>query len=60
MLGVIVTFTDGTTMEITGTEELFYYDETSQCFIVKDFSGLGYFPRENVRLIVKKEPSNAT
>lgn len=55
MFGVIVTFTDGASMEITGTET-FYYDETSQCFIVKDSSGLGYFPRENVRVIVKKEP----
>ena len=58
MFGVIVTFTDGASMEITGTE-MFYYDETSQCFIVKDSSGLGYFPRNNVRVIVKKEPKDA-
>lgn len=54
MFKVDILFTSGDNLRLKSVES-FYYDETSQCFVLKDDTGFGYFPRENIRMITKNE-----
>lgn len=59
MYAIEVIFKEGAPARFVDAES-FYYDRESQCFVIKDPTGIGYLPRETINLIFKKEPSNAS
>lgn len=50
---VDISFASGDVLTLKDVES-FYYDSEIQSFVVKDATGIGYLPRENVRIIIKK------
>lgn len=59
MYAIEIIFKEGAPARFKDVES-FYYDRESQCFVIKDSTGIGYLPRETINLIFKKEPSNAS
>lgn len=59
MYAIEIIFKEGAPARFKDVES-FYYDPEIQCFIAKDPTGIGYFPRETINMIFKKEPSDAS